>query len=334
MMKDQIVKIKRKTTKRILEYLQEKEQTDVLSEVKQVVVSGGKGLRAAIFYQGYLSCGGKDEELAINCASSLELFHNFALIHDDIIDNSSLRRSCLSVVKKIGLSKAVLVGDYCYALANELFYQTLYSAKLKPFLIRRTQGTWQKLQEEVLLGQYQDVSLNFWDFLQKGELQNLPNIEKRVWQIMELKTASYSVIKPLLMAAALTNQTPKLVKCFSDYGKNLGLAFQIHDDILGMFGSEKIIGKPADSDLKKGKITLLMVKLLAKDGTVKLNRQRLKDVIWVRNKLESLGILAECQNITNLLIDKAKQAINNSSFLEKDKIFFNQLADFMAKRKS
>ena len=237
-------------------------------------------------------------------------------------------------MKKIGLSKAILVGDYCYMLANELFYQTLHSAKLKPFLIKRTGEIWQKLQEEVLLGQYQDVSLNFWDFLQKREPKNLPKIEKKVWQIMELKTASYSVIKPLLMAAALTNQTPKLVKCFSDYGKNLGLAFQIYDDILGMFGSEEIIGKPADSDLKEGKMTLLLVKLLAKVGTAKLNRQRFKDVIWVRNKLESLGILAECQNIANLLIDKAKQAINHSSLLEKDKIFFNQLADFVVKRKS
>lgn len=328
MIKRKLAEIKNKTTKNILQYLHTKESSEVLTEIKKVVATGGKGVRAAIFYQGYFACGGEDEILALNCASALELFHNFALIHDDIIDNSDLRRGTPTVNKTIGNSKAILTGDLALVFANELFYQAVVRMRLSFSNRQKAIESWQKMQEEVLLGQYLDISFN----INNASKLKSEQLEKEVRKIMEYKTARYSFIRPLLLAASLAKAEKDLFEDFFKYGISLGIAFQIKDDILGMFGSEEVIGKPADSDLQEGKMTLLLVKMLKKIKKEKLAPEKLKDIDWVRKKMKSTGVLQECIDLANKLVQKAKKIITDSSLSGKNKIFFGDFADYMVKR--
>lgn len=298
--------------------------TVLLKEIKKMVILGGKRLRPAFCYFGYLASGGKDKKAIILASLSLELGHIFALVHDDIIDNSSLRRGKPTVFKKLGVPSAILVGDLSLALADEAFTSSPFSAEIT----RNSKQYFDLLKEEIVSGEYLDVLGG--------------RTEGDVLRILEYKTARYSVARPLQIGAAFAQGPQKVFKIFENYGIPLGIAFQIKDDILGIFGEEKIIGKPVDSDLKEGKRTLLVIKTMEKArfkekrklerllGNKKATR---KDLEWVRNLMIKTGALDTCQILAQKLTERAKSVLLDYPLEKEGKDFLLGVADFVLERK-
>ena len=296
----------------------------LVKEIKELILAGGKRLRPAFCYFGYLASGGQDKRTALKVSLALELGQAFALIHDDIIDNSSLRRGQPTVFKKLGLPSAILVGDLACTLADEIFTGLSLSEKT----ILQAKHYFDLLKEEVIAGQYLDVL---------GA-----KTEKEILKILEYKTGRYTVVRPLQIGAALALAPDQIFKVFENHGVPLGIAFQIKDDILGMFGNEKIIGKPVDSDLREGKRTLLIIKTLEKSGkdqTKKLmnllGNQKIgrTELDWVRKLIVETGSLDYCQNLAQQLINQAKSAISDYPFEKEGKKFLLETADFVLQRK-
>ncbi len=291
----------------------------LLKEIRKMILSGGKRLRPSFSYFGYLACGGKERKKARFASFALELGHTFALIHDDIIDNSGLRHGQPTVFKSLGTAGAILAGDLALILADEIFTGLNFSSKAK--------GYFDLLKKEVIIGEYLDVL--------GGET------EKEVLKIIEYKTARYSVVRPLQIGASLAKAEDKVFKVFEVYGLSLGIALQLADDILGMFGKEEIIGKPVGQDLEEGKVTLLLIK--TKERAKKEDREKLdsllgkkspskKDLDWVRNLMVETGSLSYCQNLAKEYVLKAKSALGTYPFVKEGKGFLFEVADFITER--
>ncbi len=334
---DQLKKFKtridRELKKFLDEKLQESEEIDpsakrLVEVIRDMVLRGGKRLRPAFVYFAYKACGGKKEKAIIYTSQAIEFFHTFALIHDDIIDQSSLRRGKPTAHQILGESGAILAGDLCFVFAGEIFTNSPFEDKI----IRKAQKVYDILREEVVFGEY-------WDVLAAEEERVN---EEKIMKILEYKSGKYTVERPLHLGAALAEASKKAFEALSRYGVPLGIAFQIQDDILGMFGEEKEIGKPIDSDLKKGKKTLLVAKALGKlKGEEKkrflslLGNQNssLKDLDWVRKAIERSGALDYSREMVKNLIGKAKRAIKDYPFQEEGKAYLLDIADYMLERK-
>lgn len=295
----------------------------LIKEIRKMVLAGGKRLRPAFCYFGYLAAGGKNKKAILRASLALELGHIFALVHDDIIDNSLVRRGKPTVFKKLGVSGAILAGDLACILADEIFTNL-------PFPSQATQKAKQYfdlLKEEVVAGEYLDVLGG--------------KTEKEVLKILEYKTARYSIVRPLQIGATLATAKDEVFKIFEDYGVPLGIAFQIKDDILGMFGKEEVIGKPVDSDLKEGKKTLLVIKTMEqaekrekRKFAYLLANKRVtrKDLEWVRKLMVKTGSLDYSQNLAQKLVNQAKSTIADYPFEKEGKEFLLEIADFVLKR--
>lgn len=305
----------------------------------EFTAQGGKRLRPAFFFCGYKAAGGAEEEEAIRSSICVELVHTGALIHDDIMDHSDLRRGKPTVHKvlasqledeQIGNSIAIIAGDTIFALAGKALFQFPDN--------ERVIAARQLLDEmclEINHGQCLDVLGNKKDTLDRDWIM----------KVMELKTAGYTVEKPLLIGALLGGATPEVLYALSRYGKPLGVAFQIQDDILGMFGDEGKVGKPVDSDLKEGKKTLLVLdtfEKLTQEGRVgELERFRNilgnpdltpEDYKWVQSLMIETGALAYSRELAASLISEAKSAIEGVQIEKESKEYLLGIADFMLKR--
>ena len=319
------------------------EVTVLVEEIRRFVAAGGKRVRPAFAYAAYISSGGRSLEAILYASASLELLHAFALIHDDIIDNSDLRRGKPSVhkvfedfhhkrglkgdVKNFGLSSAILAGDLAITFADELLNTAPFPAER----IRRAKRYYDLMKKQVLYGQYLDVLVPL-----KKEVT-----EKDVLTIIEYKTAKYTVERPLHIGASLSGADEDYFKLFSSYGIPLGQSFQMQDDIMGTFSSAEKIGKPVDSDIKEGKQTMLVVK--AYEFSKKAEREFLdtvlgddkasdKDIEGVRDIIRTSGALTYCHELSNALIKKAKKSIEKARFEEDGKKFLLEAADYLLTR--
>lgn len=315
------------------------ELADFLKVGEEFASQGGKRLRPAFLYYGYKAAGGTEEEAVIYSSISVELVHTGALIHDDIMDHSDLRRGRATVHKtlalqlgdeQIGNAVAIISGDTVFALAGKALSQFPNSERL---IAAR-----QLLDEmclEINHGQCLDVLGNKKDTLDRDWIM----------KVMELKTAGYTVEKPLLIGALLGGATPEVLHALSRYGKPLGVAFQIQDDILGMFGDEEKVGKPVDSDLKEGKKTLLVLdtfEKLTQEGKVEeLERFRnilgnpdltQEDYKWVQSLMIETGALVYSRELAASLISEAKTAISGVQMEEESRDYLLGIADFMLQR--
>jgi len=237
--------------------------------IEDFILNGGKRIRAAFTYYGYRAVGGDDGENISFASAAIELLHNFFLIHDDIIDKSDLRRGSPTIhtrYKQIyenkGLisnfkndgkvdlpsSMAIINGDICCALAYEALVESGFQANRILQVL--------KVMHEIV------------KFTAIGELLDIVKAiskkatEEEILQMHYLKTAKYTVEGPLRIGAILQGTTPAILDSLSKYAIPVGIAFQIHDDILGIFGTEEQLGKPVGSDMQEGKQTLLTVKAL------------------------------------------------------------------------
>ena len=227
--------------------------------------SGGKRLRGALVRWAYDAHGGGDADDVTGAAVAVELVHLSALIHDDLIDRSELRRGRPSVhvrsaaehpapgtaaADEHGRSVAVLLGDVVLAAAGGPFLQ----CRVSPAVLTAAHGAFVRLQVEVMAGQYLDV-----DAVARRSAD-----PARALTIATLKSGRYSVARPLELGALLAGAPAEGTAALLAVGDALGLAFQLRDDLLGVFGDPAVTGKPAGSDLLEGKRTLLVAETLAR----------------------------------------------------------------------
>ncbi|MBI2611609.1 polyprenyl synthetase family protein [Candidatus Gottesmanbacteria bacterium] len=218
-----------------------------IEQLAKITLSGGKRIRPAFIYYGYKMCGGKSFAEIKNYLLAIEILQTFALIHDDIIDRATKRRGVETINSRLGNNMAILCGDLAYTWSDELFYQNCPTKNLS--------SLFEQMKQQVIMGQILDLYS--------------PQKEKDVVQMMEWKTASYSVEKPLCIGAILAAASAEKINTLSFIGINIGLAFQTQDDIFGVFGREEKLGKSTLDDLRNGKKTLLYFKTLANLNPIK-----------------------------------------------------------------
>jgi geranylgeranyl diphosphate synthase type I len=232
----------------------------VADAVEAFVLRGGKRLRPAFAYWGYRGAGGVDTEAVVAAVSALELVQASALIHDDLMDRSDTRRGEPAMHRRFavrhfdqgwrgdaaqfGDSAAVLLGDLCLVWSDEL----LHCSGVDADTLTRARAVFDEMRTEVTLGQYLDVLT---------QATGDPSLE-RASKVATYKSAKYTVERPLLMGAALADAPTEVSAGYSAYGVPLGEAFQLRDDVLGVFGDPEHTGKPAGDDLREGKRTYLV----------------------------------------------------------------------------
>jgi geranylgeranyl diphosphate synthase type I len=235
--------------------------TDTLCDF---VLSGGKRIRPTFAWWGWRGAGGDPDgaevPAVLRAIAALELIQACALVHDDLMDASATRRGRPTVhvefarrhadagwrgrPARFGAAAAILLGDLALVWADDM----LRGAGLPADAAARAGAPWEAMRTEVLGGQYLDV------FVQStGDTS-----ARAALQIDRYKTAAYTVERPLHLGAAIAGADPELLACYRRFGADIGVAFQLRDDLLGVFGDPTVTGKPAGDDLREGKRTLLL----------------------------------------------------------------------------
>ena len=240
------------------------EDLDVFTEALTDLMNGGKRLRPAFCYWGWRAAGGADTENAVKAATALELLQACALVHDDVMDGSDTRRGLpaahrrfaalhrgnewLGSPEDFGLGAAILLGDLCLSWADEL----LMSSGLPVDRLMAAKPLYDEMRTELMAGQYLDLL---------EQARGGGSIE-RAERVIRFKSAKYTIERPLHLGVLLAGGSPELLTTFTNYGLPLGEAFQLRDDVLGVFGDPSETGKPAGDDLREGKRTVLIAKAL------------------------------------------------------------------------
>ena len=241
---------------------------EVSAAVEAFVLLGGKRLRPAFAYWGYRGAGGADRDEIVSALAALELVQAGALIHDDLMDRSDTRRGEPAIHRRFeaehaanrwrggaaafGDAAAVLLGDLAMVWSDEM----LHTSGVAPADLARARPVFDEMRTEVMVGQYLDV-------LTQAVGDNTP---ERAAKVARYKSAKYTVERPLLLGAALAGAPPAITAAYSAFGLPLGEAFQLRDDVLGVFGDPARTGKPAGDDLREGKRTYLMAAAFAAAG--------------------------------------------------------------------
>lgn len=233
---------------------------DVAGDILLQFVAGGKCLRSTFMYLGWL-CGEPDSDAALTAAASLELLHAFALLQDDVMDDSERRRGRPAAhvqfadwhrrrglsgpSRRFGESAAVLLGDLCLIWAEQM----LRDSGLPHHRLARAWPRYDAMRTELAIGQFADLAT---------DLRDLPPLEA-VLEVARLKSGNYTVRRPLEIGAAMAGCDELVLATLASYGSDVGEAFQLRDDILGIFGSPTATGKPNSGDLIERKATSVVV---------------------------------------------------------------------------
>ena len=226
--------------------------------------SGGKRIRPLLTLAAAKLCGYKDGNRDVNLAACIELIHNATLLHDDVIDNSDLRRGVKTANSVWGNQSSILVGDYLFSRCFEMMVEDGSQE-----ILRLLSSTSSKIaQGEILQLEH------------KGEIDLL---EETYFNIINMKTAALFAAATKV-GACLGNKSKKEKEALESYGKNLGLTFQIADDTLDYNSELKILGKKIGNDFYEGKITLPIILLYQKSG---LNEKKeLKELFLKKDRSE------------------------------------------------
>ena len=300
-----------------------------------------KRLRAALCYYTYLMMGGKQKKEAMKASMFIEIIQSYLLIHDDIMDQDEKRRGgptmhkiyekvhkvkySMQDPKHFGESMAINIGDIACHLAMRLLTDSKFPAENRVRAVSR----FHKQIVTVGFGQMMDVLSSV-----KSE-----NSEEDVFRIHQFKTATYTYQTPISVGAILAGATDREVKILDGYSIPAGIAFQIRDDVLGMFGDEMTLGKATISDLREGKHTLLIIKALQKankSGTKVITQalgnsnvtQEMADK--VREIIIDTGSLEYSKKMAKKFVDQAKKALARMPNWDGDgRKFLDGVADYM-----
>lgn len=237
-------------------------------QVQGLVRVGGKRLRPAFVYWGHRASGADHDDGVFAAAAAVELLHTFALIHDDVMDRSEVRRgrpavhvalaeahgeeSLIGDPAWFGVGGAILAGDLAFVWSDRLFDE----APLPEAHFARARAVFTELRVEVMAGQYLDLRLAGLATAQESD----------ALRVALLKSGRYTVTRPLQLGAAIGGGDPELDAALTGYGDAIGLAFQLRDDVLGLFGDPTTTGKGALEDLREGKRTLLVIRAMKRSS--------------------------------------------------------------------
>ncbi len=323
---------------------QDKEVGRILRHMEKIIMSGGKRIRPILMYFGYVAAGGRDKKKIIKASVGIELIHNYLLIHDDIIDHGRTRHGVETVdamyetmgknifsdcqdLKHLGNSMAILAGDLLEVLGTQVILDSGFDAKLTVKAVSALQST----IATTIVGQTQDVCI-----------ENKKRVsEKEILAMYKNKTAKYTIENPLKIGAILAGANLAFLNKISLFAIPIGMAFQIQDDILGLFEASEKIGKDSWSDIKEGKKTLLVSRSFRKSdrkdkefmkkvlGNEKINS---KDIEKFQNIIRKTGSLAYNQNLAKSLIEKGKFEIKKIKINKEARDFLLEFADYMIMR--
>lgn len=291
----------------------------LVDEISRIVSLGGKRLRPAFCYWGYRAANGQKPEAIIRVGAALELLHTFALVHDDMMDDSSLRRGEPSTHAAFDSDFALLVGDLALVLADAAFHSSDFPADLRD----RAFDAYSRMRQEVIAGQFLD-----YEIARSGTAT-----EEEVRRIAVLKSGMYSVVEPLTIGAALAGATDESCAGLRRFGTPLGEAFQLRDDLLGLFGDAST-GKPVDSDVREGKKNLLYVRALAALEGPDRDRFRARwgaaglaeeEVRLLTELVERCGARASVEGLLAELTEQAGSALANIELPEEARAALSDL---------
>lgn len=243
--------------------------TDAVSHLESFVLGGGKRIRPLYVWAGFVGGGGLDQAgedpaAVLKAAASLEFIQACALVHDDIIDSSDTRRGNPTVHRAVerqhaaadwsgdaahfGESVAILVGDLALVWAEDM----LQDSGLSTAALARARDPWRAMRTEVIGGQLLDIAL---EATAAEDTESADSVNR-------YKTAAYTIERPLHLGAAIAGADDATIRAFRGYGRDIGIAFQLRDDQLGVYGDPAVTGKPAGDDLREGKRTVLLATAL------------------------------------------------------------------------
>ena len=286
--------------------------------IRYIMSIGGKRLRPVMCLMACNIFRDKIDE-AVMPAVGIEVFHNFTLIHDDIIDKAEVRRGSPTVHTKWGADQAILSGDVMAFVAVECIGQAPEKALPKALKL------FNKTAIEVCTGQQLDL-----DYEKKGVVS-----EAEYLRMIELKTAVL-VAASLKLGAIIADAPEKDQDLLYEFGRCLGIAFQIQDDVLDTYGDTKMFGKKTGSDIVANKKTYLLVKALELAGGSKLTRLRKilgpgdldpeEKVREVRAIYDELEVRLQAENLAYDYFNRAFQALDQVAVNAERKNELKQLA--------
>ncbi|MSW93992.1 MAG: polyprenyl synthetase family protein [Actinobacteria bacterium] len=312
------------------------------------LMSGGKRLRPAFCYWGWRSVAAEADLAAhhaavLEAAAGLEFLQACALIHDDVMDGSDTRRGLpaahrvfegihaeakwVGQAPMFGIGAAILLGDLCLSWADQVFL----AAPLPTEALQRAKPIFDVMRTELMAGQYLDLL---------EQARSNTSLE-RAHTVVRYKSAKYTIERPLHLGAALAGASNAAMQAFTDYGLALGEAFQLRDDVLGVFGDPAQTGKPAGDDIREGKRTV-MVSLayanasLSEKATMTglLGKHDLdaNDVATAREILTSTGALAQTEILIEQGITSAYDALRDAPISEEGRSALADLIEASTRR--
>lgn len=311
----------------------------LVDELLRLVRAGGKRLRPVFCYWGYRAGGGTDGSAIVRAGAAIELLHTFAIVHDDVIDGSLLRRgepttaaalaSAGSAPRGAATASAILVGDVAHALADRLFRHSGFPAPL----VAAASVHLDRMRLEVACGELLDLA---WA---RGRADGFD--EARARTLASLKGGSYTVTGPLLIGATFARASGEVLGALEAFGGAVGEAFQLRDDVLGTFGDPVRTGKDRDTDIRGRKLTALVAKAHRRgsaaerrilDGWLGAPEMTVRDVQAVTDAIRTSGALAETLELIGSLVASARRTLATAPIPREAAAVLGDLADQAGRR--
>ena len=313
------------------------------------LLAGGKRLRPAFAYWGWRGAAAPGQitefdDAVVHAVTGLEFLQACALIHDDVMDGSDTRRGLpaahrrfaglhrgeqwLGSPESFGIGAAILLGDLCLSWADEV----LLTADLPRDTLQCAKAIYDEMRSELMAGQYLDLL----------EQACGGGSVDRALQVVRYKSAKYTIERPLHIGAALAGAPASVYDAYSGYGLPLGEAFQLRDDVLGVFGDPEQTGKPAGDDLREGKRTVLIA--LANERADDAQRGHLRALLGdpgldaagvrtLRSIIEDTGALASTESMIDGLLEQSLASLQSENISEEAREVLTGLA-FAATRRT
>jgi geranylgeranyl diphosphate synthase type I len=319
---------------------------DYYSELKDYFLAGGKRIRPLLCIAAYNAFTKKIDDKIFVPSVGTEFLHNASLVHDDIIDRDQYRRGELTFhyryqeyhskynlrkmsKEEFGNSIGIIGGDSAFFIGLEPYLNNEFENELNLEAIKLYKQAFIEISNGVLIETEMQTS--------KRDISMNEYIE-----MVSLKTGAL-LEKSILIGATYAQAEDSHKQLLATYGMNLGIIFQIKDDILGTFGDEKKTGKPADSDIKEGKKTCLLIEALnkldknSKETLSQIMEKELisdEDVNIVRELYDQVDVVSSCQKLANSYYQEAKESLNTlkSAINENEAELFDSLLTFVAER--
>ncbi len=325
------------------------DRLELIDCVGRLANLGGKRLRPAFVWFTYRAFGGVRTEEALPLALATELLHTYLLIHDDVMDHADLRRGEPSAQVRFrdahrarglagdagdfGVSVAILMGDLAQTWAAE----QIFALPIEGVLRQELQAAFATMCEEVIAGQYSEL-------LVAGRRSDPGAVrEDELLRVLQMKSGRYTAERPIQLGAILAGAPLAATAALRRYGRAVGEAFQLQDDLLGTFGDPERTGKPAEADLKEGKLTFLVhhaltaadpagrATILAALGRPDLS---LKQARTVQCLFETTGARTHVEAMIEQRLKDARDALAGLALYPEGSVFFFGLLDHLRGRES